>query len=111
MRRRESWNNIIEKFKHKLSDWKGKSLSFGGRLTLVKAVLGSMALYYFSLFRAPMSVINVLERLRSRFFSGGDDENKKNSSVKWEKVMNNFEMGRLDVGSLQASNLGLLGKW
>ncbi|XP_071700716.1 uncharacterized protein [Rutidosis leptorrhynchoides] len=36
-------------------------MSFGGRLTLIKSVLSSLPLYAFSLFRAPMNVINLLE--------------------------------------------------
>ncbi|GJZ84481.1 kinase-like domain, beta-lactamase/transpeptidase-like protein [Tanacetum coccineum] len=39
MRRVGAWNNVVEKFKNRLADWKAKSTSFGGRLTLVKSVL------------------------------------------------------------------------
>ncbi|GKB16180.1 hypothetical protein Tco_0850103, partial [Tanacetum coccineum] len=39
MRRIGAWNTVIEKFKKRLSEWKAKSMSFGGRLTLVKSVL------------------------------------------------------------------------
>ncbi|GJT84887.1 ALP1-like protein [Tanacetum coccineum] len=51
----------VEKFKNRLADWKARSMLFGGRLSLVKSVLGSLPLYYFSLFRVPSSVINNLE--------------------------------------------------
>lgn len=61
---------------------KAKMISFGGRLTLVKSVLGSISLYYFSLFRAPLSVINNLEQVRKNFFWGGDVENRKITWVK-----------------------------
>lgn len=47
-----NWNPIIDKFKPKFSTWKTKNLSFGGRPALVNSVLGSLPLYYFSLFRA-----------------------------------------------------------
>ncbi|GKB24582.1 hypothetical protein Tco_0863983 [Tanacetum coccineum] len=52
-------------------------MSFGGRLTLVRSVLGSLLLYYFSLFRVPSSVIGALERVRKNFFWGGLREGKK----------------------------------
>lgn len=84
LRNRNNWKEIIEKIKTKLSDWKAKTISFGGRLTLVKAVLGSMPLYYFSLFRAPMSILKVLESVRRIFFWGGDEENKKMAWIKLE---------------------------
>ncbi|GJW56188.1 RNA-directed DNA polymerase, eukaryota [Tanacetum coccineum] len=38
MRRVGAWNTVVEKFKNCLSDWKAKSISFGGSLTLVKSV-------------------------------------------------------------------------
>ncbi|GJX47851.1 hypothetical protein Tco_0273041 [Tanacetum coccineum] len=51
MRRVNAWGQVVEKFKNRLADWKAKTMSFGGRLTLVKSVLGSLPLYYFSMFR------------------------------------------------------------
>ncbi|KAJ9567575.1 hypothetical protein OSB04_003541 [Centaurea solstitialis] len=40
MNKGESWGPMIDKFLAKLSNWKAKSLSIGGRLTLIKSVLG-----------------------------------------------------------------------
>ena len=68
MKRIKNWEVIEEKLKKRLGKWKAKMLSFGGRLTLVKRVLSSLPLYYVSLFRAPMSVLNKLESMRQRFF-------------------------------------------
>ncbi|GKC44504.1 transposon TX1, partial [Tanacetum coccineum] len=42
MRRVNAWTPVVEKFKKRLADWKAKTMSFGGRLTLVKLVLGSL---------------------------------------------------------------------
>ncbi|GJV40051.1 putative RNA-directed DNA polymerase [Tanacetum coccineum] len=44
MRRVEAWNSVVVKFKNRLANWKAKSMSTGGRLTLVKSVLGSLPL-------------------------------------------------------------------
>ncbi|GJT18907.1 reverse transcriptase domain, reverse transcriptase zinc-binding domain protein [Tanacetum coccineum] len=68
MRLKEGWNAIIDRFRDRLSNWKARSLSIGGRLTLVKSVLGSLLIYYLSLFKAPTSIINNLEAIRCRFF-------------------------------------------
>ncbi|GKE76346.1 reverse transcriptase domain, reverse transcriptase zinc-binding domain protein [Tanacetum coccineum] len=70
MGRIENWNIMVDKFKSKLADWKAKMISFGGRLTFVKSILGSLSLYFFSLFRAPMSVLHSLESVRRDFFLG-----------------------------------------
>ncbi|KAL7589173.1 uncharacterized protein LOC111885008 [Lactuca sativa] len=46
-----SWDVIVDRFQKRLSNWKVKTLSIGGRLTLIKSVLGSLGIYFFSLFR------------------------------------------------------------
>nr|GEU81790.1 reverse transcriptase domain, reverse transcriptase zinc-binding domain protein [Tanacetum cinerariifolium] len=68
MKKIDTWNGIVEKFKTKLSHWKERSMSCGGRLTLVKSVLGSLPLYYFSMFRVPVGVLKNLESIRQKFF-------------------------------------------
>nr|GEW43416.1 hypothetical protein [Tanacetum cinerariifolium] len=87
-------------------------LSIGGRLTLIKSVLGSLGIFYMSLFRALKTIINTLERLRARFFwGGGSDGNNKMAWIKWVNVLASYEHGGLEVGSLKAFNLALLQKW
>nr|GFB69571.1 RNA-directed DNA polymerase, eukaryota, reverse transcriptase zinc-binding domain protein [Tanacetum cinerariifolium] len=49
----KEWDESIAKLKKKLSKWKLKTLSVGGRLTLLKAVLGSTPIYNMSLFKVP----------------------------------------------------------
>ncbi|GKD67130.1 putative RNA-directed DNA polymerase, partial [Tanacetum coccineum] len=109
MRRVKAWCTVEEIFKNRLSDWKAKTMSFGGRLTLVKSVLGSLPLYYFSMFRVPLSVIKNLEKIRKKIFWGGEGKNL--SWVKWDSVLTSFGEGGLNIGSLRAKNLALLGKW
>ncbi|GJV87280.1 RNA-directed DNA polymerase, eukaryota [Tanacetum coccineum] len=46
MSRIKSWDEIVDKMVDRLSKWKMKTLSIGGRLTLLKAVLGSMPIYH-----------------------------------------------------------------
>lgn len=64
----KNWKPILDKFASKLSSWKSKSLSFGGRLTLISSVLGNLPTYYFSLFKAPMEITEALEKTRRRFY-------------------------------------------
>ncbi|GJX97357.1 reverse transcriptase domain, reverse transcriptase zinc-binding domain protein [Tanacetum coccineum] len=111
MRRLGAWRPVIEKFKKRLSGWKAKSMSFGGRLTLVKSVLGSLPLYHFSMFRVPSCVINALESIRRNFFGVGWGKIKKMRWVKWDNIIASYGSGGLNIGSLKAKNLALLGKW
>lgn len=111
MKLKRHWKPIIERFYVKLSPWKAKTLSFGGRLSLAKAVLGSLPSYFFSLFVAPSRVIEVLEKIRRQFIWGGSDNKHKISWVAWEKIMAPKDKGGLGLVSLRAFNLSMIVKW
>ncbi|GKE11962.1 hypothetical protein Tco_1415513 [Tanacetum coccineum] len=49
----------------------GKSSPHHGRLTLIKVVLGSLRIFYLSIFKVPKSVLKNLESIRASFFWRG----------------------------------------
>ncbi|GJZ83106.1 RNA-directed DNA polymerase, eukaryota [Tanacetum coccineum] len=53
MSRHRAWVNTIQKIQARLSKWKVKTLSIGGRLTLMKSVLGAVPLYNMSIYKVP----------------------------------------------------------
>ncbi|GJR25016.1 hypothetical protein Tco_0973543 [Tanacetum coccineum] len=95
MSRVHMWKDIVERVKARLSKWKMQTLSIGGRLTLVKSVLGSMPLYYFSIFRVPKAILSEMEA----------------SWVNWKKALLPKNRGGLGISSLFAMNRGLMFKW
>ncbi|GJT83028.1 RNA-directed DNA polymerase, eukaryota [Tanacetum coccineum] len=111
MSRVHAWNEVIDRVKNRLSKWKMKTLSIGGRLTLLKSVLGSIPIFHMSIYRAPLSVLRTLESIRSKFFKGHDINSNKASWVNWKKVLASKEKGGLGVSSLFALNRGLMFKW
>ncbi|GJU77776.1 putative RNA-directed DNA polymerase, eukaryota, reverse transcriptase zinc-binding domain protein [Tanacetum coccineum] len=111
MSRIASWQTLIDRFKARMSSWKANLLSIGGRLTLIKSVLGSLGNYYFSIFTVLELVIKSLESLHAIFFWGGHENNKKIAWVKWSNILASFDKGGLGVGSLKAFNKALLLKW
>ncbi|GKD46697.1 hypothetical protein Tco_1271342 [Tanacetum coccineum] len=111
MSRCANWNPIINRFHNRLSMWKAKTLSFGGRLTLIKSVLGSLGVYYFSSFKALIFVINKLDTIRRRFFWGVNIEENKIAWIAWDKIMSPLIHGGLSVGSLWTCNQAMLYKW
>jgi hypothetical protein len=48
------WRGVEERFQKKLSSWKGKMLSSGGRLVLINSVLSSLPMYMMSFFMVLM---------------------------------------------------------
>ncbi|XP_071730763.1 uncharacterized protein [Rutidosis leptorrhynchoides] len=111
MHRFEGWKGVIDKVKNRLASWKANLLSFGGRLTLVKSVMGSIATFTMSLFEAPKKVIQRIESLRSSFFWGAKDNERKIHWVNWRLIQNPYDKGGLSVNCLKSLNLALLYKW
>ncbi|KAK8564477.1 hypothetical protein V6N12_036600 [Hibiscus sabdariffa] len=74
-----SWEPVIKKLSSKLANWKSSLLSFGGRLTLVKAVLSALPMYYMLLFRSSDGLYSP-KSLKSLVVP------TSNSSVNWDKI-------------------------
>ncbi|GKB49658.1 RNA-directed DNA polymerase, eukaryota, partial [Tanacetum coccineum] len=105
------WGDIVRKLNSRMSKWKLKTLSIGGRLTLLKSVLGATPIYNMSLFKVPKTGLNLMESIRRDFFYGFHGEAKKNFWVKWSKVLAVKKFGGLGVSSFFALNRALLFKW
>ncbi|GJT60613.1 putative RNA-directed DNA polymerase, eukaryota, reverse transcriptase zinc-binding domain protein [Tanacetum coccineum] len=97
MNRIANWNSLIERFKIRLSGWKANMLSLGGRLTLIKSVLGSLGIYYFSIFKVPEAVLKTLESLRASFFWGATGDTRKLAWIKWSNILASLDKGGLGV--------------
>nr|GEY89195.1 RNA-directed DNA polymerase, eukaryota [Tanacetum cinerariifolium] len=82
-----AWEDSLRKLKLRLSKWKSKTLSIGGRLTLLKAVLGATPIYVMSLYKVPKTVLNVMENIRSKLCNGVDGGDKKITWIKWTEVL------------------------
>ena len=76
-RKKVFWNDMIAKIKSKLSSWKGKFLSFAGRVTLIKFVISVVPLYYLYLFKMPTTVGNLITRLQRDFLWGWGSDKRK----------------------------------
>ncbi|GKC96165.1 RNA-directed DNA polymerase, eukaryota [Tanacetum coccineum] len=111
MGRCDNWKRVVQKFESKMNRWKAKLLSVGGRLSLIKVVLGNLPTYYMSLYSMPITVQKRLESIRNRFFIGGDSDDKKITWVKWNSCLASKAMGGLGIGSTFALNVALLFKW
>nr|GEY68182.1 RNA-directed DNA polymerase, eukaryota [Tanacetum cinerariifolium] len=102
MSRLKAWDDIILKIKSRLSKWKVKTLLIGGRLTLLKSVLGASPVYAMSIFTVPRGVL---------FFNGADQSDHKITWVAWDKVLASKKKRGLGVSSFFALNRSLLLKW
>lgn len=70
----------------KVLAWKAKYLSLEGRITLIQSTLGNLPMYFMSLFKCPMSMINHLKRLQQNFLWQGKHDKKNFHRVDWKFV-------------------------
>ncbi|GJY55700.1 RNA-directed DNA polymerase, eukaryota, partial [Tanacetum coccineum] len=94
MTRVQAWQEIVEKVKSRLSKWKSKTLSIGGRLTLLKSVLGYVPVFHMSIFKVPSKFLQRLLGAFLKYFSqiiralnpskdGTVSSKKGDTSLKW----------------------------
>ncbi|GJR93592.1 hypothetical protein Tco_0265766 [Tanacetum coccineum] len=110
MSRCSNWCPLIDRFKKRLSRWKSKTLSLSGRLTLIKFVLNSLCIYYFSTFKALVTNINKLESIRRNLFWGGISDDRKIAWVAWDKVLAPHDQGGLNIRILKVFNQDMQAK-
>ncbi|GJW33276.1 hypothetical protein Tco_0053308 [Tanacetum coccineum] len=83
-------------------NWKNKSLSTAGRLQLIKSVIGSMHIYWASVFILPSRVLLDIEQLMRGFLWCQGELHKGRAKVAWEVVClpkdeGGLGMRRLDI--------------
>ncbi|XP_021980836.1 uncharacterized protein LOC110876986 [Helianthus annuus] len=102
MNRIANWRPVFEVFESRLSLWKASVLSIGGRVTLIKSVLG---------YKAPVGVLNKLESMIRKFLWGGSGGDNKLNWVVWDRVASPINCGGLGIRNLDSINRSLLLKW
>nr|GEV83348.1 RNA-directed DNA polymerase, eukaryota [Tanacetum cinerariifolium] len=107
MSRKLAWADTVQMLRSRLSKWKVKTQSIGGRLTLLKSVLGASPLYNMSIYKVPKDVLKEMEAIRCNFFNGADPAERKITWVSWDKVLASKKNGGLGVSSFHALNRAL----
>lgn len=105
------WDTVVERVHRRLARWQGQYLSKGGNLTLIKSALSNLLVYFMSLFRAPKSVINLLDKAIREFLWHSMEGENKFHLVDWSKACLPFDQGGLRTRSLGEVNRALLAKW
>jgi hypothetical protein len=71
----------------RLCAWNGRNLSIGGRVTLIKSILSSLPLYFFSFFKDPVYVLKELVSIYSKkILVGGSLDSSKMCWVSWDRI-------------------------
>nr|GEU52723.1 hypothetical protein [Tanacetum cinerariifolium] len=77
---------LVDRIRSRINDWKNKSLSAAGRLQLVRSVLGSMHVYWASVFILPICILLDIEQLMRGFLWCHGEMKQGRAKVAWEVV-------------------------
>ncbi|XP_021971338.1 uncharacterized protein LOC110866498 [Helianthus annuus] len=99
---------LVERMERKVDNWLTKSLSFAGRLQLIKSVLSAMYTYWASVFILPMRIVKDLEKRMRRFLWNASSSRSTRSKVPWKDVCKPKEEGGLGIRSISEVNKALI---
>lgn len=86
-------------------------LSIGGILTLLNSVLTTIPLYALSVYKLPLTVIKMIDKIRRRFLWQGNSKKKKYILLDWYTSRLTKSFGGLGILDLRQMNIFLLLKW
>lgn len=110
--KRQDWEGLIFKIRKRLSSWKVKHLSFGGRLTLINSVIFAIPTYWMSLFRLPCWVIKEINRIwRDFLWSEPDIDHPRCRLASWKLLCWPKDYSGWGILDLCTFNQALVGKW
>eukprot|EP00253_Pinus_taeda_P019806 PITA_19806 len=71
------WDWLIVRYFKKISSWEFRALSLAGRVTLTKAVLTHLSVYWAHLYYLPNSIIQRINQITASFIWGGSSMHQK----------------------------------
>ncbi|KAJ6723138.1 REVERSE TRANSCRIPTASE ZINC-BINDING DOMAIN-CONTAINING PROTEIN-RELATED-RELATED [Salix koriyanagi] len=99
---------LVEKITARIKLWTSATLSYAGRLQLIKTTLFSMQVYWMSMFILPMAVIKRIESILARFLWRGPSLAANGSKVSWDRICYPLKEGGLGIKSSQEWNKAAL---
>ncbi|KAL2246936.1 UNVERIFIED_CONTAM: Transposon TX1 uncharacterized protein [Sesamum indicum] len=100
---------LISKIDARINGWEGISLSYAGRVQIIKSVLSALSLYWASAFILPKKVINEIEkRLRTFLWKGTTSSGY--AKVAWKDVCRPIDEGGLGFKDISTLNRALMSK-
>lgn len=82
----QDWKWLIRKFKRKISSWYNRYMSLGDRLILLNSVLSNLLVYWLTLAKVPVSILNSLGSLSFNFLWSGRDGKKGIHLTAWHHL-------------------------
>lgn len=94
----------------KINTWKARSLSFTGKITLLKIVFQSIPIFILLASQVPNAVFDRLEQLFRMFLWSKDGNSQGLAAIKWEELCKSKENGGVALRRLSIFHQALLDK-
>lgn len=91
--------DLMTKFDKQISGWKGRLLSFGGKITLLKSVLNALPIHALSVLKHPRKLLQHLERSMAAFLWNSKERYRKRW-ISWNQICIPLAEGGLGIRSL-----------
>ncbi|CAL1404049.1 unnamed protein product [Linum trigynum] len=108
--KKEIFAGLIERVRKKLKNWKEKTLSIGGRETLIKSVAQAQFTYAMSVFRVPSSIVKEVHGLITNFYWGQRGSERRIHWISHDELTWPKEEGGLGFRNLFGFNTALLAR-
>lgn len=95
----EYFIDLMSKFDKRISGWRGRLLSFGGKITLLKSVLNALPIHALSVIKPPNKLIHHLEKTMAAFLWNSKERHRKHW-ISWSIICRPMTEGGLGIRSL-----------
>lgn len=97
---RADYEPFIDMIRTRLLSWTSRSLSYAGRLQLIRTVIGGITNFWCSVFRLPKRCLSTIESLCGAFLWSGSPNIHTKTKVAWEDMCKPKKEGGLGIRRL-----------
>jgi hypothetical protein len=77
---------VIDKIIKRIAGWRGRLLSYAGRLTLLRACLASIPIYLLSIIKFPRWAIDMINSQMGHFLWNNNEDKHRYHLANWQLV-------------------------
>ncbi|KAL0287980.1 UNVERIFIED_CONTAM: hypothetical protein Sradi_7112600 [Sesamum radiatum] len=99
------YSPLVDQIAKSISKWAAKSLSYAGRLELIRSVIQGVECFWLQIFPLPAAVVEKIHRLCRNFLW-----NSRCAPVAWAEICHPKEEGGLGIRHIQSWNVALLAR-
>ncbi|KAL2231023.1 UNVERIFIED_CONTAM: Transposon TX1 uncharacterized protein [Sesamum indicum] len=100
---------LLSKIDARIAGWEGMSLSYAGRVQIIKSILSALSIYWASAFILPKAIIKEVEKRLRRFLWKGTSMTGY-AKVAWKDVCKPVREGGQGIKDIDALNRALMTK-